>query len=546
MTNWWKIRPISQFKGNDESKDDSTIKITKYLNDNIIFIPSSVKDRPQKGDYVFLWYRDSVKKLVKITDEWKTDVAEDVEKYGLSKTNCVKAVFQSISDDLEIKDRWDTVNWITIDDTPTARPDNVIRITEDDMERFEQLVLKRYFGTSSQSVIDNDKSFDPNHVEMILPKLNTILYGPPGTGKTFLLPAYAVAICSENVIKKIEGNHKDFVKFASEMKKADRKKVKDEYKRLRDEEGRIEFVTFHQSYGYEDFIGGIKPDVKKESIKYKLQAGVFKRFCDKARGKEENYVFIIDEINRGNISKIFGELITLIEESKREKKPDETSLTLSYAEENKYSFSVPSNVYILGAMNTADRSIALMDTALRRRFDFVEMMPRPEIFGKEDKNPLEVAGVNIPKMLRIMNERIEYLYDREHTIGHAYFYPLKEKANLDVLADIFRNKIIPLLQEYFYEDYGKIQLVLGDAYKEQKFQFISIKKDSTKEKLFAFNRPKKDQSKELQNLLADVDDKNITYEINDGSKENKDDVNNAFNKPQSYIQIYQYPTAGQN
>ncbi|MBR5123694.1 MAG: AAA family ATPase, partial [Clostridia bacterium] len=162
-------------------------------------------------------------------------------------------------------------------------------------------------------------------------------------------------------------------------------------------------------------------------------------------------VFIIDEINRGNISKIFGELITLIEDDKRER----DSVVLPYTKE---PFTVPRNVYILGTMNTADRSIALMDTALRRRFNFVEMMPEAETL----KNAT-VGSISVGALLKAINDRIEYLYDREHTIGHAYFKEfIKGEGDLNTLRSIFKNRIIPLLQEYFYDDYEKISLVLGD------------------------------------------------------------------------------------
>ena len=167
-----------------------------------------------------------------------------------------------------------------------------------------------------------------------------------------------------------------------------------------------------------------------------------------------SYVFIIDEINRGNISKIFGELITLIEDTKRKGMTEEMSTILPYSGS---LFSVPSNVYILGTMNTADRSIALMDTALRRRFQFVEMMPNTDIL----KN-VTVDGVEIAPILEKINERITFLYDREHTIGHAFFIKLIDSPDINTLGSIFEKSIIPLLQEYFYEDYQKIQLVLGD------------------------------------------------------------------------------------
>lgn len=183
----------------------------------------------------------------------------------------------------------------------------------------------------------------------------------------------------------------------------------------------------------------------------------------------EKFVFVIDEINRGNISKIFGELITLIEESKRGGMPEEMKVLLPYSQD---SFSVPSNVYILGTMNTADRSIALMDTALRRRFQFIEMMPDYKVL-----EGINVEGLNVAKLLKAMNDRIEYLYDREHTIGHAFFTSLKDEKNrtLEKLGTIFEKSIIPLLQEYFYDDYQKIQLVLGDNAKDiDDYKFILI------------------------------------------------------------------------
>ena len=198
-------------------------------------------------------------------------------------------------------------------------------------------------------------------------------------------------------------------------------------------------MTFHQSYGYEDFIEGIKPTLTNGNISYKVEAGIFKKFCDEARGRNENFVFIIDEINRGNISKIFGELITLIEDDKRE----EISATLPYSQEN---FTVPKNVYILGTMNTADRSIALLDTALRRRFNFVEMMPRPELLSDN------VDGVNLRELLEKLKRKIEILYDREHTIGHAYFIKCKTLADI---AEVFQ---IQAQEKYLFDEPQKFGL----------------------------------------------------------------------------------------
>ena len=184
------------------------------------------------------------------------------------------------------------------------------------------------------------------------------------------------------------------------------------------------------------------------------------------------YVFIIDEINRGNISKIFGELITLIEDTKRKGMPEQISAILPYSG---HKFSVPSNVYIIGTMNTADRSIALMDTALRRRFQFVEMMPDSNVLKKIGAD--KVDDLDVALMLDKINERITFLYDREHTIGHAFFTKLAHSPDIKTLELIFDKTIIPLLQEYFYEDYQKIQLILGDnGEKNNDLKFIQDEK----------------------------------------------------------------------
>jgi len=372
------------------------------------------------------------------------------------------------------------------------------------------------------------------------PSLNRIFYGPPGTGKTYHTVNAALAILDPDFDES--KNRSELMNRFEELKS----------------EGRIEFVTFHQSFSYEEFVEGLKATTGDSGqIVYEVQDGIFKILCERARagnvylsidqalnqlkedcseepipmqtlrgrkivvsypgkttfrvdpveGKtsenpvninsirkvmlgedskgiyhlsyiraiiryiEENYkisgivssneqeprqkphILIIDEINRGNISRIFGELITLIETSKRAGAEDALSVTLPYSGE---SFSVPKNLYIIGTMNTADRSIALLDTALRRRFRFVEMMPDLTLL-----DGVTVEGVEIRKLLSTMNERIEALYDRDHQIGHAYFLPLKENSSLAELSDIFRHSVLPLLQEYFYEDWEKIDMVLG-------------------------------------------------------------------------------------
>jgi Cdc6-like AAA superfamily ATPase len=186
--------------------------------------------------------------------------------------------------------------------------------------------------------------------------------------------------------------------------------------------------------------------------------------------QDKQYAIVIDEINRGNISKIFGELITLIEPSKREGQPEALSVTLPYSKE---PFSVPSNLHIIGTMNTADRSLALLDTALRRRFDFIEMMPDYDVLKNEADDNYQVKGIHLALMLKAMNDRIEYLYDREHILGHAFLIPVVELIKngdegkaFEELKIVFMNKILPLLEEYFYEDWSKIALVLGDNQKD--------------------------------------------------------------------------------
>ena len=212
-------------------------------------------------------------------------------------------------------------------------------------------------------------------------------------------------------------------------------------------------MTFHQNVAYEDFIEGIRPVLGEEgTLRYEMRPGIFKRLVEEAKKRRrERFVLIIDEINRGNIAKIFGELITLMEDSRRIGRADVTSVTLPYSGDK---FEIPDNLYVIGTMNTADRSIQLLDTALRRRFAFIEMMPDAEHEGISR----DIDGIDCTKLLKVMNERIAVLLGREHQIGHTY---LLEVDTIGKLSDAMRNRIVPLLQEYFFDDWAKIRAVLG-------------------------------------------------------------------------------------
>ena len=486
--------------------------------------------------------------------------------------------------------------------------------TLETMIREKSKLLWQQYGENSQEIMENPMSNNLNTQTQNTIPLNQILYGPPGTGKTYNTIDKALEILAE--FKQI-----DSIPQTRQEQNAIFKQFK--------KQGQIAFITFHQSFSYEEFVEGIKPvvDDSSQNMTYKVKNGIFKKICEEAfknyedskkelkqlqnehyteslisafiaklengdialecngwkfqktfrnwtykiwgsdnrwlllkkEGRQKDltisiaailkyydeykkklnikvpspynethcdnefytatfkklkefedteykkqdskpmekvplkpYILIIDEINRGNISKILGELITLIEPSKRIGNDEELRVTLPYSQE---TFGVPSNLYIIGTMNTADRSIALLDTALRRRFEFSEMMPDCEVLksiwlvkdteGKRDKeNYLQDTNLHIGEygvreeteilfqILKALNHRIEFLLDREHTIGHAFFFEkakfFKNNENvwyelsLNDLKTIFAKKIIPLLQEYFYEDYAKIDAVLNE------------------------------------------------------------------------------------
>jgi 5-methylcytosine-specific restriction enzyme B len=292
---------------------------------------------------------------------------------------------------------------------------------------------------------------------------------------------------------------------------------------------RFSFVTFHQSYGYEEFVEGLRPvldgNAEGDGIRYEIRSGVFKDLCRRAKSApEQRFAMVIDEINRGNISKIFGELITLIEADKREGAEHAVSVTLPYSGE---SFSVPGNVDIIGTMNTADRSLALLDTALRRRFEFVPVMP-----DARDEPGAPLAGlrvssgeqvIDIPRLVDAINQRIEALYDRDHCIGHAYFTPLAKVPDGDerlvALQQVFSTRILPLLEEYFFEDWQKIRLVLADSQKPEVAQFVREGADheDNLERLFGGDHGLDSYSTKRRYAVQDA----------------------AFSNPDAYIGIYQ-------
>ena len=241
---------------------------------------------------------------------------------------------------------------------------------------------------------------------------------------------------------------------------------------------RYVFTTFHQSFSYEDFIEGIKPIIyedeqnpeKGKKVIYDIKPGLFKQIVkDANEDRDHDYAIFIDEINRGNIANIFGELITLIEDDKRIDKDNYIPAKLPYSNEN---FGVPPNLYIIGTMNTADRSVEALDTALRRRFSFIEMNPEPE---KLNTDQFKCVGVDLEALLKAINARIEKLLDKDYCIGHSYLMTIKDRNEpLEEIKIIFQNKIMPLLQEYFYGDWGKIMLVIGKKFVESKKETIKF------------------------------------------------------------------------
>lgn len=509
----------------------------EYQKDRCESVVQRIKDKKHFGELVgndtnmgsylnkYIAFRDEIKNIEQDFIEWfdalTKDNSDELYKDGYKKA-CINylsnfTISSEIAGKKEQEYKWFYMPRVEMVNK-VCPPERIVEIQKECKEKYGNTVNSRAIefyidflkqrnpntvsvdNCNTNSVISQPKQFDKN----------IILYGPPGTGKTYNTVVYAVAI--------VEQKEKTFEQIVSEAK-SNYHSVFERYQKYLSQ-NKICFTTFHQSYGYEEFIEGIKPVPTQDgNVTYKVEPGCFKLFCDNvAKNNEQNpgnsYVFVIDEINRGNISKIMGELITLIEPSKRIGSDEGMRARLPCS---KHDFGVPDNVYIIGTMNTADRSIAAIDTALRRRFSFVEMPPKPEVVQN-----VNVEGISVLKLLEKINERIEALYDREHTIGHAYFTPLLKEQSLNKLADIFKNKIIPLLQEYFYEDYEKIRLVVADNQtKDKSKQFVNIQKADTTA-LFG---------------STDYDfDTNVRYEINQ----------QAFYNIDAYKKIYDITVASQS
>lgn len=293
--------------------------------------------------------------------------------------------------------------------------------------------------------------------------LNQVLYGPPGTGKTYRVIEETLRILSPA-----------FLAAHREPHQRDARKA--EYDRLV-EDGQVTFVTFHQSFTYEDFIEGLQPSVVNGQIEYRNRPGLFLEAVRRAGGRvrEEDpealpraHVLVIDEINRGNVAKIFGELLTLLEDTKRAGASDALSVSLPVS---RFPLSVPASLYVLGTMNTADRSLTQLDAALRRRFTFQAVWPDPALLP--ERLDLPEGELNLQAFLSALNDRIEERLSRDQLIGHAYLLNLP--ASLDAVAGAFRNRIIPLLEEYFFEDWPSIREVLGDDRKRDRAdQFVHV------------------------------------------------------------------------
>ncbi len=411
----------------------------QMLRDNVIIIHEKTgKNQPElfknlkKGDIFYLCLgSDKALFIGKITDDFVENNYYEVKNFGdkaylQRKYEVLHEVLDSKKDDKIIVKK-DDGNFMTDRGFPSGN-NTISALNPRNFDLANQKIFEPFFGvTVIDSLIENHKPIKnlPNV------SLNRILYGAPGTGKTH----NSIRLAVETIEGKTEED------------------IKTRFNELQ-ENGQIEFVTFHQNYTYEDFILGIKPELAAgtNGLQFKRHEGIFYKLCKKAEENSENrYVIIIDEINRANISRVFGELITLLEPDKRIDASNELRVTLPNGGDDDKDFGVPSNLYLIGTMNTADKSIALVDIALRRRFDFVAYMPDIELVTNDTKKAL----------LKYLNTKIfETKKTTDYLLGHSFFM---DKTDIET---VLKNKIIPLLMEYFSGKMDKVSdLFVGSEFR---------------------------------------------------------------------------------
>ena len=454
------------------------------------------KKRYIEGDELKYEYHELISKIVKSIEFAKEDNIEEIKELNPPLWNMVLLKILSIYMPDKFIDIYSSAVLVPLAeilnlDTDKS-PENIIAINYlatkklkamDEFKKWEMFKLSNFVW---ETISKDTRSISNEIDELNEDNKNFILYGPPGTGKTYNVINKALEIIDPEGYSEIAEEN-------------NREAILNKYKELVDK-GQIDFCTFHQSYGYEEFIEGLKSDgkgnfvtedgilkriaynaayeglkdeYKEDEVSYDDKKVKVNNYINKERAFKEakKFVLIIDEINRGNISKIFGELITLLEEDKRIGTSNQIVANLPYTKEK---FSLPNNLYIIGTMNTSDKSIAQIDIALRRRFIFEEMMPDYDVLD-------EIDGIELDKLLIEINERIEFLLDRDHLIGHAYF--VNCNSYLDII-NVVINKIIPLLQEYFYGDNERVGMILGGIGLSKNDKSIVYREEKSAEKIF--------------------------------------------------------------
>ncbi|WPZ28261.1 AAA family ATPase [Sulfitobacter sp. OXR-159] len=430
----------------DTFADDRAMTISGEKADNRWRCSSS---KPREGDRVFLMQTGSPPKGIVAAGK-VTRAPYDAEHWEQARadagevTRFVDVAFDSVRDA--------TIDEIApLEDLQTREPSQEwnpqssgIEIKHKAARTLERLWKALPQVSTDTTAPKGDKGSGEALPKKSAPPLNLIIYGPPGTGKTYRL--------KNDYLPRYEDGAGD----------------------------RFEFVTFHQSYAYEDFVEGIRPITEDGTVTYEVRPGVLKRLCERARrAPDTRFALFIDEINRGNVAKIFGELITLVEVDKRIRTDATGSrlasckgleVALPYSGER---FGVPVNVDVIGTMNTADRSIALLDSALRRRFRFEELTPKPELLGSIDDG--EGNTIDLRQLLQAMNARLSRLLHRDQALGHSYLYHVK---SFDKLRRVFAQEILPFLQEAFYDDWRQIRYILADQAVDEELQLVRARKQS--------------------------------------------------------------------